>query len=489
MHTAGITATDPNAPAALKAAIGPGFARTVATQFHAEGQGPLPVIASLIGQRIVPDTAPLASLVHDQIEDRKAMSPGGEIGYLLGHDAARGTLSSDLAAFPALLPALDAGRQALRTKTDAANNVYGTWLRSILALGAPPQGTVPSFYAKPAFASRRMESALVAYGQLRHTFVLLAAQGYDAYGCEIPDAYVEPEVAALDRLAEHVAKLRSLAGPRSYAGLTRSLAMLRRIAAREITGAELPEADRRWLGMVSEYIPTGGYAGDSGAPPKWTGWYYDMFEDREHSALETAAFVADYFTMTNNGTSENLGAEGPRLGVFVVDVGGVPRAMVGPVAKGYAASVPLATGRASDKAPPAPELRRAPWRASYAATAALRTPGDLAFVTTSCGDETPTYRVALAAREDVGDVRVELLDHHGDPLGVSLTLPVGREPTVAAFNLPGAFERATEDDGPVGSRFAISSQLDVAGVHVTVVNANAHLRQGPSTMAMGDAAD
>lgn len=472
MQTAGITAGAPEAPAALKAAIGPRFARTAATHFRSEGTGALPVIATLVGLRVPPDTGPLTSLVHDTIEDRKTMSPGGEVGYLLGHDAAKTTLARDLISFPGLAAALDTGRQTLRTQTERRDDVYGTWLRAILALGEPPRGAVPSFYAKPAFASRRMESALVAYGQLRHTFVLLAAQGYDSYGCEIPDAYVEPELAALDRLMEHVQKLRTLSGPKTYAGLLRSLDMLRRIAGRELSGAALPEADRRWLGMVSEYVPTGGYAGDSGEPPKWTGWYYDMFEDREHGALESAAFVADYFTMTNHGTSETLGAEAPRLGVFVVDVGGEPRAMVGPVAKGYAASVPLEKGRATDEAPPAPELRAAPWRTPYAASEATTMPGDLDFVTVACPGPTPTYRVVLAAREDVGVVKVELLDHHGDALGQAIELSVGSEPVIASFALPDSFDRTEKDEGfglvMPGGASTPKTELAVDGVQVHV---------------------
>ena len=62
----------------------------------------------------------------------------------------------------------------------------------------------------------------------------------------------------------------------------------------------------------------------TGAPPKWTGWYYDMFEDREISATKNASFVADYFTLTNEGEVRYLGADTPRLGVFLVDSAASP---------------------------------------------------------------------------------------------------------------------------------------------------------------------
>ena len=66
-----------------------------------------------------------------------------------------------------------------------------------------------------------------------------------------------------------------------------------------------------------------------------------MFDDREHGASRSGAFIADYFTLTNAGQVAYLGAEGPRLAVYVVDVGGAPRAMVGPVPKGYEAHSPI----------------------------------------------------------------------------------------------------------------------------------------------------
>ena len=155
-------------------------------------------------------------------------------------------------------------------------------------------------------------------------------------------------------------------GETNWQGLERVLAMLASIARDETSGRPLSEPQRRWLSMVAENIPTGGYGGDSGQPPKWTGWYFDMFEDREHGATKTTSFIADYFTLTNSGTVAYLGAEGPRLGVFVVDTNGEPRAMVGPVARGFEAYAPI-EGRLTDASVFEGKLeKRAPWRTSYA---------------------------------------------------------------------------------------------------------------------------
>ena len=45
-----------------------------------------------------------------------------------------------------------------------------------------------------------MNTAVAAYGQLRHNYVLIAGQAYDEGGCEIPDGYVEPNVPLYEDL-------------------------------------------------------------------------------------------------------------------------------------------------------------------------------------------------------------------------------------------------------------------------------------------------
>jgi hypothetical protein len=193
---------------------------------------------------------------------------------VLGHDRARAFIS-DFDRVPGLPQAFAGARAELRGGAAASKDVYGSWLRAVLTLADEPSGVVPSFAKTDAYADHRINSALVGYGQIRHAFVLLAAQGYDAYGCEIPDAYVEPVPAVFDALLAHVRAMRAQAP--GWKGLERVLTMLASIAHDETAGRTLTEPQRRWLGMVSEYIANGGDV-SSGEPPKWTGWYFDMFE-------------------------------------------------------------------------------------------------------------------------------------------------------------------------------------------------------------------
>ncbi|MBX3192605.1 MAG: DUF3160 domain-containing protein [Labilithrix sp.] len=424
---------DPDAPSKLKDAIGEGFRRTARIHFMPEGADELPVILTLFGPRIAPDTAPLTRLVHDAVPGRTKLG-GADVAYVLGHDRAKTYLAGDLAKHPSLAAALDQSRADVAAATRGARDVYGAWLGAALHLADRPDGVAPSFMKTDAFADMRMSSALAVYAQIRHTFVLLAGQGYDAYGCEIPDGWVEPAVAVYDGLLAWARAARA-AVPAQTAYLRRVediLGMLRSIAITELAGAPLSEPQRRWLGMVAEYTPVGGY-GDSGEPPKYTGWYFDLFPDREIGAQRGVDLVADYFTLTNPGEVRYLGVEKAALGVFVVDTGGETRAMVGPIAKTYETFAPTER-RLDDEAARKIDARNK--RAGWLGFMAPQRPDPaIAARLFKCHDGA---RVVVRTGSAASEVSVSLLDHHGDALGPAVTAAVGREPKVFAFTLPDA---------------------------------------------------
>ena len=471
----GIRASEPDPTPKLKTAIGEGFVRTARTHFTPENAPKLPVIFTLIGPRIVPDVAPLTRVVHDAIPDRTRLG-AADVGYILGHDRAA-THIRDFASQPGLPEAFKRARAELDANAALSHDVYGSWLRSILALRDLPTGVVPSFVKTDAYADHRLSSALVGFGQLRHTFVLLAAQGYDAYGCEIPDAYVEPLPTVFEALGAHVRNMRASASTKGWSGLERVIAMLAKVARDETSGRLLSEPERRWLAMVSEHIPNGGYV-SSGEPPKWTGWYFDMFEDREHGASKSTSFIADYFTLTNAGEVAYLGAEGPRLGVFIVDTNGAPRAMVGPVAKGFEAHAPI-DGRLNDENVFDDGTKKsAAWRATYAVPERPEPLLGLEGEVVRCGDvatarsdmdmmpaplpvprpataapkkpDTPKkpekveWRVAVRSKRAAGKTSVTLLDHHGDALTSPLVfdLAAGSEWQIGVFEMPEALAKS-----------------------------------------------
>lgn len=445
----GITPAAKGAPDMLRAAIGDRFQRTARTHFMPEGAGELPAIATLLGPRIVPDIAPMTRLVHDAIPDRYDVT-AADLAYVLGHDRAKRYLADDLHAHPTLAGALDKSRAELLAGARGRSDVYSAWISAVARVAEAPSGALPSYAKTDAFADMRMSSALAGYAQIRHTFVLLAGQGYDAYGCEIPDGFVEPALGVYDGLLAWSRAARAAAPHRAkyFARVDEVLRMLRSIAATELSGAPLSEPQRRWLGMVAEFIPRGGYA-DSGAPPKWTGWYFDLFPDREHGAERSVELVADWFTLTNADRVRYVGVEKAALGVFVVDVGGEPRAMVGPVVKPYEVTTPIAARLDDERARTAPG-KRAPWTASYLAPE--KEPPPLAAGLHRCDDDA---RVYLESDVDLGEVSVTLLDHHGDPITEPLAQRVDRgRPAVFAFALgrEAAIEGADIHVGDAGGR-------------------------------------
>ena len=447
MQRAGTTAAAPDAPNKLSAEIGNGARRTARIHFMPEGvrPGELPVIATLFGPRIVPDVAPLTKLVNDAIPNRYHLG-AADLGFALGHDSMRPALAADMVRFPTLgAQLIDARRSLNEVANGPRTNLYDAWLRTVVSISEMPRGTVPSFMKTAAYADARANSALVAFGQLRHAYVLLAAQGYDGYGCEVPDGYVEPLVPVYDALLDQMRRVREITkGSRKFENV---LATLREIAVRELSGAEITRAQRNWLGMVSEYTPRGGFnvkdtCTDSCTPPTWTGWYFDLFADRHLSATKATHFVADYFTLTSEGSVAHVGAEGPRLAVFIIDENGEKRAMVGPVAKGYEVHTPIAERFDDERALEAPG-KSAPWRNSFAVAAnpepALDMAVDMGICATADGVE---WRARIGSPKKLGDVRLTMLDHHGDPLGPEATIDHQGGDVVVAFTLPASFREA-----------------------------------------------
>jgi len=451
----GIGPRDPDAPAKLAAAIGDGHKRTARTHFTPEGTTELPAITTMLGPRVVPDVAPLTRLVHDKIPDRDRLG-AADVAFALGSDRAKSYLAGDLARHPTLASALDEARAELASGARGKTDVYSTWLTAITRAAARPEGAVPSFMRTDAYADMQMSSTLAAFAELRHTFVLLAAQGYDAYGCEIPDGWVEPALPVYDALLAW-SRAAQRAVPARAAYFRRAaeiLGMLRGIAATELAGAPLSEPQRRWLGMVSEYTPTGGFsAGDSSAPPKYTGWYFDLFPDRESGASKAVDLVADTMTFTNAGEVHYVGVESAALGVFVVDTGGEPRAMVGPVTMPYETTTPIAK-RLDDEAARKAE-KQAAWL-SYVARA--RPPVPLSTRTVWCEGD---VRVVVSGDRPLGDVSVELLDHHGDALTAPARRTVGTSPGVFVFDVPAAVRDASF--GIEGVHLRVHERTDAGG--------------------------
>jgi hypothetical protein len=402
--------TDADAFDKLKAAIGDGFARTTRLHPMPAGSRELPAIATLIGPRIVADAGALTLLANGAVPDRDQIGVA-DVAYTFGLDRARSYLAKDLAAFPTLARQLEAARAQV-ARGPFGDDLYGAWLTAIRALADPAEGTLPSFLAGEAGADLRMNSIAAAYGQIKHNYVLVAGQSYSEFGCEIPDGYVEPAPAAYEALIAYAArgeKLATLLDPAGstkvrahFARVGKVLRVLRTIVDDELAGRLLTGAERRWLGMVAELDVDLG-VDTTGHPPMYTGWYLDLFFDRQEDGMRGADYIADYFT-SQTGVAY-VGATAPRLGIFVVDAGGPPRAFVGPVARAYETFGPLGA-RYTDKTARTLDRRDEPWAASYT-IAAPPQPSSL-----QLRYDAEARQLVLTSDRDLGPATLRMLDHH-----------------------------------------------------------------------------
>lgn len=429
-RTAGITSLhDAQAFARLVRAIGDGYQRTTRLHPMPEGSRVLPAIATLIGPRVVPDAQALMPVVNSAVPGRNAVHTA-DVVYSLGLDRGKRYLAQDLAAFPALGGQLEVARTIAQT-TRLGDDLYSAWYAAIRALAVPPAGAVPSFLTGEVGADLRFNTMAAAYGQLKHNYVLMAGQPYSEFGCEIPDGYVEPVPAAYDALIEYARRggvVASLVDPQGRTGarahfdrVADTLRVIRAIVDDELANRPLTVREQRWLGMVSE-LSVDTSQDITGYPPVYSGWYFDLFPDAEADGMRGAGYIADYFTSVEDGISY-AGATAPRMGIFVVDTGGAPRAFVGPVARAFETHTPLATRLTDDSTPPSFDD---PWAASYTiASAAARPPLALRY-------DRETGHVVVKAAGKLGTATIKVLDHHRVPIAAK-TQPLDDGETVFEF--------------------------------------------------------
>ena len=412
-----LDARDDDAPAKLRAAIGDRFQRTARIHFMPEGASELPAIATLLGPRIVPDALALRPLANTETPGRERVR-AGDLAFLTGND--RGKRYTDLEKFPTLGRQLDKARE-LAQGAPHTPDLYTAWLDAIRALAVPAKGAVPRFMTTTAYADLRLDTTIAAIAQLKHDHVLIAGQAYGEGGCEIPDGYVEPAPEVYDAIARYAERGASVFGDSAYWQRLGKIAhVLAAISRLELANQPLPLEVKQWLSMVTEILPYG-----SDGRPTYTGWYFDLFDDRS-DAIAHPDLIADYFTSGSTGGVAYVGVKPPSLGVFVVDTGGAPRAMVGPIAHAYEHE---ATGpRLTDASIVTGE---APWTASYELPA---TPAPT--FRAAPGYEWPEDNsggflgITIEAPAALGAVTFTVLDHHNVAMGKPVSRTIGKGTTL-----------------------------------------------------------
>ena len=353
----------------------------------------------------------------------------GDLAYVAGNDRAKAYLTADLAEFPTLATQLDKARELLQT-APRTPDLYTAWLDAIRALAIVPAGARPRFMTTTAFADLRVDTTIAALAQLRHDHVLIAGQAYGEGGCEIPDGYVEPAPEVYDAIARYAELGAAALGGESleyFVRLGKLAHVLAAISRIELANQPLPTAAKQWLAMVTEILPYG-----SDGRPTYTGWYFDLFDDRG-DAIAHPDLVADYFT-SGEGRVAYVGVRPPSLGIFIVDTGGAPRAMIGPIAHAYEYASD-ATPRLDDHTAEAIAAIEDPWTASYMVPAAPE-PSFRATPSVDWEGEQAYVAIELDAKQALGQVTFETLDPHRVPVGHGVTRSIGKGKTTVRIGKP-----------------------------------------------------
>ena len=285
----------------------------------------------------------------------------------------------------------------------------------------------------------------------------------------MPDAYVEPVPEVFARLARYAERGELLSkdldpqgslGAGAYFRRTAEiLRVLEAIAKDEVLGRPLSKEELQFLSMIVEITWEDIGCGFRTA---FDGWYFQLFRDYDQ-ALKHVGFVADYYTSGWLKEAAYIGARATRLGVFVVDTGGPPRVVVGPVASAYETTSPLDTRLNDEASLKLPEAKKSsPWSASYTVPAAAEPALGITakFETTTVGAQpdqrTGDVTIMMRAPHALGPVTVELMDHHRTPVA-RLTKDVGAGIQLVPLSFPrgeGAGGEARRGDGPrAGGRF------------------------------------
>ena len=381
-----------------------------------DGAASPPVIASLFGARARPGVDLPAGLVAPT--SPRALAPtAAEAAWVLGVGRARAFLEAPIAASPDLADALQRSRDDV-PEALAGSDLASLWLRALTSLNALPLGRRPSFMGTEAFADLRMNTVIASYGELLGHEESAGERAPPAGAAQAPTAWVDPapEVyAALGTYAERAlavgravfewsdrrpdaVRARDRALLRALDNLSRVTRALRIIADDELAGRLPDAAQTAFLARVA----------DADAPPLAPGgWYAALFASPE-SAQARAEFAAEWSGAADGRERTFLGAQGPRMGVFVIDNGGLPFVAAGPVARAWeltatpGTAAPQLIARSRRAAPPA-------WTSSW-----LRPQDPAPPLALTVVDDDPRHRALIVrAPLALGPVTLELLDPHG----------------------------------------------------------------------------
>ncbi|HMK45764.1 MAG TPA: DUF3160 domain-containing protein [Methanocella sp.] len=328
----------------------------------------------LMGQRFIPDSYIFQGLVYDKVgtqADPRTFPMGLDVMGVLGsarayelldktyHETKYENYDKQFDALKAEFAALDAGIWT--------QNLYWSWLYSLLALLNEKGQGYPSFMQSQAWVDKDLNASLGSWAELRHDTILYAKQSYTVLATAIMPSrdmrgYVEPNAELYGRLAS-LAKMtidgltsRNLLTDefsQKLSSLQSLLISLKSISEKELTGtAALSDDDYsliRNIGDTLEDITT--FSAETTAAT-------------ESDTDKKMAMVADVHTDLNTGQVLEEGVGRPYELLVIVPIEGKLTLLTGAAFSYYEFKQPISdrltdeawqTMIGSDKPPQPPE--------------------------------------------------------------------------------------------------------------------------------------
>ncbi len=325
-------------------------------------QPPLPSVFQLFGQRETIDSLVLSKVVFDSIifkgeKVERMMPTAADVMFALGNDSALPLLADELEKYP-----YAGNLKACRDFVDQyppdfwQENLYNTWLAAIRTVDADltNEKHAPEALRTEAWQRKQLQTQLASWAELRHDMVLYAKQPYTAgVECEYPAGYVEPypaTYACIRKLVEDLAE-RLEAFPFSKATkrfepiqkrqvdflkrMATTLARLEDLANKELAAEPFTEDDQNWLKATIDI------RGGGSGPPRYTGWYCDLFYKGGLRAADWAPTIIDVHTNTNSEEALEQGVGNCNFLVVAIDSEEDRRIYVGPAYSYYEFAHPV----------------------------------------------------------------------------------------------------------------------------------------------------
>src|SRR5262245_13613942 len=303
---------------------------------------PPPSTFQLFGQRFVIDSFVLSQVVFDSIlfkeRKQKRMMPAGlDVMAALGNAEAVPLLKDELTKWN-YSANLMASRQFvdLQTKDFWKANLYNLWLDALRTLDDPPKSKhFPEAMRTRAWERKQLQTQLASWSELRHDTILYAKQSYTAEpSCQYPAGYVEPYpdcYAKVKFFAEEAARLFEKADYSSkddardaqlkaikkkqvafFKGMAKTVGSLEALARKELKAEAFTDAEKTFLKKTIDI------RGGGSGPPRYDGWYCELFYDRRECA-KWCPTIADVHTDPASKSCLEVGVGDVNLAVIAID--------------------------------------------------------------------------------------------------------------------------------------------------------------------------